>query len=144
MLLDHRDLADMTSTLTPLRLLVVDDDEVDREQTLRLLSRCGLDAHLTEAPDATSALALCKQDGFDCVLLDRRLPDMDGLELAAELMNESTAVVMLTGHGGDAVVEKAMARGVKAVLRKDALSPDGLQHAIVNAVVDARLESSAA
>ena len=124
----------MTEAPTPLRLLVVDDDDVDREQVLRLLGRCGLAARLTEARDAASALALCDRDGFDCVLLDCHLPDMNGLDLVEKIISESTAVVMLTGLGSDAVAEAAMARGVTAVLRKDALGPDGLRQAVVDAV----------
>ena len=82
---------------TPLRLLVVDDDDVDREQTLRLLGRSGLDAHVTEAPDATSALALCKRNSFDCVLLDYHLPDMEQLDLVEKINDGTTAVLVLTG-----------------------------------------------
>ena len=130
----------MTEAPTPLRLLVVDDDDVDREQVLRLLGRCGLAAHLTEAQDAASALALCDRGGFDCVLLDCRLPDMDGLDLVERIVSESTAVVMLTGLGGDAVAEEAMARGVAAVLRKNALSRDDLWRTVADAVGNLRLQ----
>ncbi len=131
----------MTSTPTPLRLLVVDDDEVDREQTLRLLGLCGLDAHLTEAPDATSALALCKQDGFDCVLLDYHLPDMEQLDLVAKINDETTAVMVLTGHGGYAIANEARALGVKTVLSKDSLDPRDLRQAIVDAIKNLRSQS---
>lgn len=131
----------MTSAPTPLRLLVVDDDEVDREQTLRLLARCGLDAHLTEAPDATSALALCKQGGFDCVLLDYHLPDMEQLDLVAKINDETTAVMVLTGHGGYAIANEARSLGVKTVLSKDSLDPRDLQLAIVEAIKNVRSQS---
>ena len=131
----------MTNTLTPLRLLVVDDDEVDREQTLRLLGRCGLDAHLTEAPDATSALALCKQGGFDCVLLDYHLPDMEQLDLVEKINDGTTAVMVLTGHGGYAIANEARSLGVKTVLSKSSLNPHDLQQAIFDAIRNLRSQS---
>ena len=134
----------MTNPPTPLRLLVVDDDDVDREQVVRLLGRSGLGAHLTEAEDAAEALALCKRDHFDCVLLDYYMPGIGGLDLVEKIVNESTAVVMLTGLGGDTVAQEAMARGAKMVLRKEGLSPEGLRQTIVDAVAQLRLESSAA
>ena len=131
----------MTDTLTPLRLLVVDDDEVDREQTLRLLARCSLDASMTEAPDATSALALCKQGDFDCVLLDYHLPDMEQLDLVEKINDGTTAVMVLTGHGGYAIANEARSLGVKTVLSKDSLSPHDLQQAIVEAIKNVRSQS---
>ena len=131
----------MTNTLAPLRLLVVDDDEVDREQTLRLLGRCGLDAQLTEAPDATSALALCKQGGFDCVLLDYHLPDMEQLDLVEKINDGTTAVMVLTGHGGYAIANEARSLGVKTVLSKNSLNPRDLRQAIVDAIKNVRSQS---
>ena len=131
----------MTDPATPLRLLVVDDDEVDREQILRTLDRCGLDAHLTEAPDATSALVLCKQGGFDCVLLDYHLPDMEQLDLVEKINDEATAVMVLTGHGGFAVLNEARALGVKVVMSKDSLNPHDLRQAIGDAIRNLRSQS---
>ena len=131
----------MTDTATPLRLLVVDDDDVDREQTLRLLGRCGLDAQLTAVPDATSALALCKHGGFDCVLLDYHLPDMEQLDLVEKINDEKTAVMVLTGHGGYAIANEARSLGVKTVLGKDSLSPQALRQAVVEAIKNLRSQS---
>ena len=61
-----------------IELLLVDDDEVDRELVCRLLNT----AHIVrEAATAGEALAMAEIHPPDCVLLDYRLPDIDGLQL---------------------------------------------------------------
>ncbi len=130
----------MTDAAMPVRILVVDDDDVDREQIRRHLDRCGLPAQVTEAQDATAALALCRQGAFDCVLLDYRLPDANGLELVDAFAGEPTAVVMLTGLGNEAIAVEAMKRGVKDYLLKDTLGPNELRRAVVNALQKQQLE----
>ena len=69
-----------------LRLLVVDDDEVDRKSVRRAIARSGLaGAEVREADGAQPALALLAHgDGarrFDCVLLDFELRGATGLDL---------------------------------------------------------------
>ena len=89
----------------PLRVLLVDDDEVDRLAVLRLLRRTHFDAAVRECTDAASALAAAADGGFDCVLLDYNLPGTDGLSLLRELRarRETVPVIALTGRGGEEV-----------------------------------------
>ncbi len=102
----------------PIRILLIDDDEVDRKSIKRALASSDLPIELHEAYDAKSAKLLCEEFSFDCLLLDYRLPDIDGLTLARELLNNndettSTAIVMLTGEGNEAIAVEAMKAGVQ-------------------------------
>ena len=53
-----------------LKILVVDDDDVDRMAVRRALKASGLEATVTEAEDAAGALAKLSREHFDCTLLD--------------------------------------------------------------------------
>lgn len=56
----------------PLHILLIDDDEVDREMVRRALSASGVDANFDEATDGRSALEALRQQTFDCALNPRR------------------------------------------------------------------------
>ena len=128
----------------PLRILLLDDDEVDRMAVRRALSQAGLEADLREAADGTTGARMVQEEAFDCVLLDYRLPDTNGLEflrlLAGVHANRRLPIVMLTGQGNETVAVEAMKHGVHDYLVKDHMYPEGLQRAILNAITMSRLQ----
>jgi len=63
-----------------LKVLVVDDDDIDRMAVRRSLKASGIDADVTEATDAAGALEQVRASRFDCGLFDFRMPGSDGLE----------------------------------------------------------------
>jgi signal transduction histidine kinase len=79
-------------------------------------------------------------------LLDYQLPDLDGLEFLAALTGEdgtiSIPVIMLTGHGSEAIVVKAMRAGAADYLPKGVLSVQSLGRAVTNAVVEYKLRAA--
>ena len=120
-------------------ILVVDDSEEDRETYRRLLCRVADCQYvLTETESGDDGLAECRSNTPDCVLLDYRLPDMDGLEFLEELADGADAiaipVVMLTGQGSEAVAVKAMKHGAQDYLVKDRLTAEALGRAVENAI----------
>lgn len=117
-----------------LKILIVDDDDVDREQVQRFLSRPGFDFQVTEARNAESARRLFDNGSFDCVLLDCHLPDVNEFDLAEQFTRNATPVVMISGYEDRAIVTEAKKRGIKGFLMKSAICPDGLQQAIFSAV----------
>jgi len=127
-----------------IRILLIDDDQVDRLAVRRALRQAGLDVDLQEAANATAGVQLFEEELFDCVLLDYRLPDVDGLETLSTLggMNHQKRVpiVMLTGQGSEAIAVDAMKHGVHDYLVKDETKPEALHRAILNAMEVARLQ----
>jgi DNA-binding NtrC family response regulator len=87
-------------------ILLVDDDSAFRHVMAGELRRLGHD--VATAGSGEEALARCEQQPPEIVLLDLRLPGMDGLEAlnAIRAKNASTEVIMLTGHGSiDTAIE---------------------------------------
>ncbi len=78
----------------PLRLLVVDDEEVIRDVLATLLEKEGY--RVTTASDAAEALTTFDAESFDVVLLDLMLPDRSGLEVLREMRRkDSDAVIVI-------------------------------------------------
>lgn len=119
-----------------MRILLVDDDEVDRRICKRALSRMQPQPEFVDAETAEQALRCLDAQPVDCLLLDYRLPDMDGLELLERLgeraIDERVPVVMLTGAADVAVAVEAMRRGASDYLVKDV---DGQYQALIPTIV---------
>jgi signal transduction histidine kinase len=111
-----------------LKLLLVDDDEVDRLAIGRALRVAGLEAALDEADSVSAAAAALRARAFDCVLLDYQLPEGDGLDVlrAVRQANLDTPVVILTGRGDEQTAVELMKAGAADYLSKHALSPERL------------------
>ncbi|MGE0785703.1 MAG: response regulator [Sandaracinaceae bacterium] len=122
--------------MAPARLLLVDDNLVDRERVLRLVGR---DYTLQEVATAASALRCASLDGFDCILLDYRLPDADGLDTLEVLVERGLPVVMLTGQGDERTAVEAMKRGAHDYIAKASLDARTLRRSITNAMEKAEL-----
>jgi signal transduction histidine kinase len=122
-----------------LRILVVDDSPEDRAVYRRLLEQAPEHAYtLVETALGEEGLRLARQEAPDCLLLDYRLPDLDGLEFLSRLRAEPllplVPVIVLTGQGSEAVAVEAMKGGAQDYLLKDAISRRGLQKAVANAI----------
>jgi two-component system, NtrC family, response regulator HydG len=104
----------------PRRALVVDDESLIRWSIAETLSALGLDVE--QAGDAASALRhiTAGPPGFDVIVLDLRLPDMQDLSLMATVrqLQPKASVILMTAFGSDEVVERAIALGVETVLHK--------------------------
>ncbi len=86
----------------PLRVLVVDDEELARMRLKSLVGEC-TDPHVTvvgEAANAAQALVWLATRQCDLILLDVQMPGRDGTQLAAELRlrNPAPAIVFVTAH----------------------------------------------
>ncbi|MEX0269566.1 ATP-binding protein [Leptolyngbyaceae cyanobacterium UHCC 1019] len=128
-----------------LKILVVDDDDVDRMAVRRALKTAGVEMALTEAVDCRSAIAALKNTAFDCIFLDYRLPDRDGLSLVKDLRQDNlrTPIVMLTGQGDEQLAVDLMKAGAADYLPKSKVSPDRLSRILRSAVRLYRLEQEA-
>jgi signal transduction histidine kinase len=111
-----------------LKILVVDDDEVDRMAVRRALSASGLQATVTEAEDAAGALAKLAREHYDCTLLDYRMPGSDGLDVVRAARERGILVpfVMLTGFGDEQTAVELMKAGAADYIPKNSLTPERL------------------
>jgi signal transduction histidine kinase len=125
-----------------LRLLIVDDDLVDRRAVKRLLAQAGVAVEIVETGDRDGALAAVERDRFDCVLLDYRLPGTDGVTLLRDLRERSLdlAVVALTGQGDQEVAVELMKAGAADFLDKNNLTAERLERSLRYALSMARAE----
>jgi signal transduction histidine kinase len=119
-----------------LRILIVDDDEVDRLAIRRHFTKAGINAEVTEATDAKAARDYLNQQLFNCVFLDYRLPDRDGVSLIRQLRKDgfSIPIIALTGQGNEQIAVELMKAGASDYLSKSRLSPDSLSRLIRNAM----------
>jgi signal transduction histidine kinase/CheY-like chemotaxis protein len=110
------------------RVLVVDDDDVDRMAVRRSLRSSGIEADVVEVGDARGALESLRANHFDCALFDFRMPGSDGLELLRQVRAEGvlTPVIMLTGFGDEQTAVELMKAGAADYLPKNSLTPDRL------------------
>jgi signal transduction histidine kinase len=125
-------------TAQKLRLLLIEDDDIDREAVHRLLdTKYAVD----DAPTGRQAVQMVQASRPDGILLDYRLPDCDGLELLAQFAADNIPVVILTGEENPEIIVEAMRQGAQDYLVKDNISRTSLDHAIVNAIEKAVLKS---
>jgi CheY-like chemotaxis protein/HPt (histidine-containing phosphotransfer) domain-containing protein len=138
----------MTNTERRYRLLIVDDNTVDRRFYRGLLTEQTLGGcEIRQAADGAEGLAALRAQTPDCVLLACSLPDMTGLEFLAEAAGPGElpcAVVLVAGHGNAAIAVAAMQRGAQDYLVKDQLNAGNLWHAITSAVAETELRASLA
>jgi CheY-like chemotaxis protein len=118
--------------LDAVRILLVDDDEVDREMVRRLLGKAGISAQVTEAVDPLAALALLKKHTYDLMILDHHFPRHDGLLVLRELKErgDPLPVIALTGLDESALAVELMKNGAADYLPKGGLTPQRLAQAI--------------
>lgn len=121
-----------------LRILVVDDDRVDRMTVQRALRAAPLLAHVVvlEATTVAEAREVLARAKVDCVLLDFQLPGTSGLELLESIRetHRSLPVVMLTGQGDQQTAVDAMRAGAADYLAKSQLDPERLERSILQAI----------
>ncbi len=105
----------MTSQI---RVLMIDDETVFVNSLTKALSRRGI--RVQSAPDGHRALELLINEGFDVIVLDMRMPGMDGLATLKAIRESDTLtpVILLTGHIDLKQVSEALKAGAAEVLLK--------------------------
>ncbi|MGH9008230.1 MAG: response regulator [Acidimicrobiia bacterium] len=110
----------MTDGMTMPRLLLVDDHTLLRQGLRRAVEEAGFDV-VGEAGDGEEAVRLAIELKPDLVLMDVTMPVLDGIEATRRLRNScpEARVVILTMHGEEETVARALRAGALAYLLKD-------------------------
>ncbi|WP_344489694.1 response regulator transcription factor [Nonomuraea monospora] len=105
-----------------MRVLVVDDQQVMREGLVALLGLMDGVEVAGDAGQGEEALRLVAESRPDVVLMDLRMPVMDGVEATRRIVREypDVAVVVLTTYDDDRSVDAALLAGARGYLTKDA------------------------
>ncbi len=123
-----------------LKLLVVDDDDVDRERIGRYLKKFKLPVIVLDASNGSDAMQQVLHSEIDLILLDYQLGDMTGTDLLNQIQQQESTIiptVMITGMGDEQTAIEAMRLGVFDYLPKKALTAESLI-----AVLEAALHAS--
>jgi CheY-like chemotaxis protein len=110
------------------RLLVVEDNDIERSSIVDLLSHD--DVEVAAVPTGADALRMLSESPFDCCVLDLRLPDMTGFELLETIQGmperRDLPVVVFTGKELSTAEEERLRSVAKSVVLKDVQSPERL------------------
>ncbi|MBO0685502.1 MAG: response regulator transcription factor [Candidatus Dormibacteraeota bacterium] len=111
-----------TSTVTPIRVLVVDDQTLFRAGLSRLLSQDPRIEVAGEAADGAEAVRLVDTLKPDVVLMDLKMPHRDGIHATRQIVHRhpETKVLILTTYDGDNHVIQALRAGASGYMLKDA------------------------
>jgi len=105
-------------TATARRILIADDEPLIRLDLREMLTTLGYNV-VGEASDGATAVCLAREQQPDLVLMDIKMPELDGLEAARILTAEDIApVVLLTAYSQKELVERAQQAGVVGYLVK--------------------------
>lgn len=127
-----------------MNILIVDDDQVDRESIKRSLKRPDYSSQVQEVESVDAALAIIKHQHFDVILLDYNLPQRNGIELLLELQGDSTidntAIIMMSSNEEDELALECIRAGAQDFLTKTEISAFRLTRAIINARTRSEME----
>lgn len=94
------------------RIIIADDESLIRLDLREMLTHIGYDV-VAEAGDGRTAMDLARKLRPDLVIMDIKMPDLDGIAAAEELTRERIApVVLLTAYSDQSLVDRARAAGV--------------------------------
>lgn len=126
----------------PLRVLVVDDHDINRRAVQLILQPLGCD--IAAAADGVAALKRCEESVFDVIFMDVRMPELDGRETTRRLRsgggpNAETPVVAVTADTSPDDIAACQAAGMAYFVSKP-LTPPALLGALQHVLSDAEAE----
>jgi DNA-binding NtrC family response regulator len=119
------------------KILIVDDEEVVRLSHLRSLQ--GTHCHAEAAHDGKEAIRVMEIDPFDVILLDLRMPDLDGMDVLKTIKDRwpDSEVVVITGYPTIESAKEAVRLGAQNYLAKP-VCPDDVVKAANDAITQKR------
>lgn len=118
---------------TKTRILLIDDDASLRQMYSLIFAKAGYD--LTTADDGVDGLAKIREGGWDLILLDLMMPNLNGIGVLTSLHDEGSKkengkIVILSNAGYNEIAKEAIGLGAAGFLMKADLMPKDLLQAI--------------
>jgi two-component system, NarL family, invasion response regulator UvrY len=123
---EQRRTGDDQMAIAPVRVLVVDDDEACRDALAEVVSTTTQFTLAGCADSGQEALQLLPTLDPDLVLLDVRMPGLDGPETARRILNSQTEAVVVLVSADPALASRAASCGAAAFVQKSKMSPTRL------------------
>ena len=119
-------------------VLVVEDEQLVREFSAKVLRRLGYQVHTVASPGEAIAYAMQARAHLDLIVSDVVLPDMSGPTMAAELSRRriDPVIIYMSGYTGDALIRDGAIDGDYPILQKP-FTADALAYAVRRALDDA-------
>lgn len=127
--------------LQPLYTLIVDDDVIVCRHTQLVLQEAGLHTEWVDSGKGAVAKVTAQhsnQHDYDLILLDWKMPDMDGIETASEIrkiVGPNITIIIMTAYDWANIEMKARAAGVDMFMRKPVFA-NAIQEAFENALLN--------
>ncbi len=117
-----------------LKLLVIDDDEVDRMHLNRAIRGSEFDCEFTECEDPSEATSLLQQTDYDCIFLDYLLPGDTGLSLLKKIRNQgiNIPIVIITSQGSESIAVELMKAGASDYIIKNEINSHSIGQTLRN------------
>jgi signal transduction histidine kinase/HPt (histidine-containing phosphotransfer) domain-containing protein len=114
------------------RILIIDDDMVDRRAISRALHASGMPVDVSEAASIRSGWERIEQGPWDCVFLDYLLPGGDGLDLLLQFREagHQMPIVVVTSQGDEKIAVKVMKAGGSDYITKNLLSSEAVSSVV--------------
>lgn len=102
------------------KILIIEDEEPIRRVLVRILSEEDSNFEIHEASDGMKGLDLIKNNSFDLILCDIKMPKIDGIELLQRTRKNNSTIpfIMLTGHGNIETAVESMKLGAYDFISK--------------------------
>ncbi len=124
------------------KVLVIDDDDVDRLTLTRALKKSEITHRVTECARAEDAFQLLRENRYDCIFLDYLLPGTDGLMLLRKFRLDGikTPVIVVTSQGNEKIAVEMMKAGASDYIVKDHINPTNMKRIIQTVIFRREME----
>jgi signal transduction histidine kinase len=123
---------------SPQSLLVVDDNEAEREIMALTLAAVFPEADIRRAAHPHLAREMCDEQDFECVIVDYNMPDMDGMALAGELRAASAylPIILMTSVGDEMLAAEALRSGISDYIPKSRITAESIRRTVDRSIHD--------
>lgn len=120
----------------PLKILSIDDDQIDCIALKRSISQSGIIADVESAYSAKEGFEKILSSKYNLIFLDYMMPDANGISFLKKLRENGidTPVIFITSHGDEKIASQAVLGGASDYIPKTLLTPDGISQSIRNAM----------